>query len=954
MTVTRAKNSSFLQLLLKHKLLWLVPTIGFFVFSLIYSTIGPKKYRATQKLVVRDQLIGGSHLKPGRFESTESLKSAQESISEIAHNPSVIKRALQAAQISGSSNDAPGPALVEQIQGSISVTSPGGAEFGKTEMLDVSIIASNREDGAKLITALTAEIENQLRMLRQALAKSMLLESTQTVEFAKEKLAKATEELKKMETEIGADLSELRNLNNPNSIHSSLQSSLAILQTELRAATNEQESLRKQQLLLRQAAMAPNGILSTPEEVFVFLPALEALKQGLVQAQITLSKALGKYTDNHPNVESARTAIKVIETKLQREIVVALKSKEKELEIATAKTNRLTTLGTKLSNRIARLSEKRVEYDEVFSLFQKRKESLTAAEADLLQIESQFAAAQKVNYITRVDEPYVDWKPQGLPKRVVVGSGTLFGLLLGVGLVMFLGSPTNLAPPPPYRPHPESGDRSPQIHPSSTSAQSPSDDPSPATVRSETQHSTEQNSVTKAVETKTQKENQPLPPVKQDSTAKTKPHPDSVRELKPFETKHPSQSTAVASDDAPVKSNSPKTGGKDAKQSRKPTQETKPAPQTAEQDGDKQRPTSTESKTKPDLQSKPNLPSTSKLQSPSPKPVEKKPVQLEPIKKPTVPDHSPNQKLQADKPAAPKQVSPPESAPKPVEEKPIVEKPAVEKPQTGAPSNPLAQSSPEQPQPLERSAPAIAPIGPKEEPDFAAIFQALTNPTPDVIDEQNILGSAPSQTKLESPGDPSVAKEQSEQQANADKTKVSQKLNPFAPKPLEPPKAKSNETFDQLVSKLNEQPPEKPKAIKPTRQPELKAVSEETTNQPQQPAPESEPKQKKIQPIRLQPRKVTEPDGSTPQKVTSDSTAPEPSEPEKDQEEIQNTMVLNPDSFKKTKPKRTNLELLRSGELDQPAPPENKDSASKNKDPRKNRGNIFIFPSKPKPPQSDQ
>ena len=355
MTVFKTQSPPFVRLLLKHKFLWLVPTIGFFVFSLIYASAGPRKYRASQKLVVRDQLIGGSHLKPGRFESMESLKSAQESISEIARNPSVISRALQAADMSSiPSNSPPDDRLIEMIQGSISVTSPGGAEFGKTEMLDVGVVASNREDAARLVVALTAEIEIQLRSLRQALASSMLVELSQTVEFARGKLASATEQLKKMEQEIGADLSELRNLNNPNSINSSLQSSLTQIQIELRAAINDHENLRKQQLLLRQAAMDPDGILSTPEEAFVFLPALKALKEGLVNANLTLSWAYGKYTENHPNVSAAQTSILLIEKKLHKEIATALKSKERELEIAAAKVTRLRDIERKLSARIAK------------------------------------------------------------------------------------------------------------------------------------------------------------------------------------------------------------------------------------------------------------------------------------------------------------------------------------------------------------------------------------------------------------------------------------------------------------------------------------------------------------------------------------------------------------------------------------------------------------------------
>ena len=64
------------------------------VLSGIYNKLLAKKtYTARQSLILRDDLLGDAY-KPSRFESEESLKSAQETILEIARKPQVVRAVL--------------------------------------------------------------------------------------------------------------------------------------------------------------------------------------------------------------------------------------------------------------------------------------------------------------------------------------------------------------------------------------------------------------------------------------------------------------------------------------------------------------------------------------------------------------------------------------------------------------------------------------------------------------------------------------------------------------------------------------------------------------------------------------------------------------------------------------------------------------------------------------------
>ena len=475
-------SANLISTLRKRFKLWLVPTVAFFVLSVIYALLGPKRWQASQALLVRDELIGRAYVTPGRFDSTESLKSTQEIISEIAHNPSVVRETLIAANINGNFSEASPPSakLVEDVQADIAVIAPGGSEFGKTEMVELRIVGKTPDIAKQLLAGLADQIESHLQQVRSDRAQSMSLELGEAVNLAKRNLDDALAELQRFENDLGSDLVEMRNLNSPNSLSSTMQSSLTAVRNETRQAITEDELVEKQIALLQSAATDVGSIKATPEEILKLLPVLNNLKQGLAAAQLSLSENSGKYDANHPRILSAQNRIDAIKNEISKEVASTLKAKSRERSITQQKIQRLKREDQRISARLAEISELRVQYDKITALVTQRQQSLTNARNELDRMKSIQQAAGKVNLFTRIDQPHVGSRPLGLAKRYVVAAGTGLGLFLGIGLVMLmtpnLSLPGGLLPNLSAAAHPTVADhslmerRSGQLNPNSANA----------------------------------------------------------------------------------------------------------------------------------------------------------------------------------------------------------------------------------------------------------------------------------------------------------------------------------------------------------------------------------------------------------------------------------------------------------------------------------------------------
>ena len=180
---------------------------------MLAAVFGPSQWGATQTFVVREELIGRI-VGPGRFDSLDAMKTAQETISEVARRPAVIERALlKIGPENGSvSENWPDEETLAGVGGSISFFAPGGAEFGKTELLTVQVKATTRERARLFVEALFDEVQQELRVVRQQRATSMMDEMQTSGRSARERYEESMARLTKVESSVGADLSDLRSL----------------------------------------------------------------------------------------------------------------------------------------------------------------------------------------------------------------------------------------------------------------------------------------------------------------------------------------------------------------------------------------------------------------------------------------------------------------------------------------------------------------------------------------------------------------------------------------------------------------------------------------------------------------------------------------------------------------------------------------------------------------------
>lgn len=434
--------NQWLTILSKYRWLLIVPTIGFFALSASYATLGPKKWRATQVFHLRDEMIGRQN-RPGHFSSLDDMKTAQETVLEIARNANVVGRVLQTL------NDGKSPSKedIEEAQGAIQISASNGAELGKTELIRLSVVDRTPERASEFCQQLTGEMETELRTVRYNRACSMVAELDRAVDSAKRSLAEIAAQIEEFELKLGPDLVDLRNLIEPTSADNLLNRTLNQITTELRAAQVLLESVSTQRKLLQDSLHEVNAIVAMPNDLVMSQPALQRLKDALVDAQLKLANLRGEYNDNHPKVAAALEALNGIEQAMKRELELAIRSLSDQIQIYEANVAHLAAVQSATSVRLQKLTEQRVIYDQLNEEYKRRDTVLRDAQAAVSQADSIKVAAQSVDLLTRVNEVQVASRPEGLSKRTLVGSTTLLGFFIGLGLIMlFSGSePRSLA-----------------------------------------------------------------------------------------------------------------------------------------------------------------------------------------------------------------------------------------------------------------------------------------------------------------------------------------------------------------------------------------------------------------------------------------------------------------------------------------------------------------------------
>lgn len=429
---------------------WIAPTVIFTSLAILYALfVHRPAWEAKLALMIREEAASGVSRdgRPGRFDGLEAMKTAQETVQELASSRAVVAEALKriGPPSKGGTEDWPSPQDIEDAQSAIKVKPPKGAEFGKTEVFYLLVRNTDRARALALTQAIVDELDARLKLVRDRRAKSLIQELTRAADLVRADRERATQRLTALEQSVGGDLAELRMLTETTGGESNLRSSMTAVKNDLRAAQVAQQNRQQLLEMLRAAELDPTHLLATPNELLVMQPTLQQLKNGLITAQLTTAQLQGTMTDQHPLAQAAAQGEAEIRARIHNEIAAVIRSIEAELKLGEGRIATLEAQLNEIAARMDRLASIRANYANVVSEVRHYDEMLQRAEHDLAAARASLAASHATSLLTRLEEPYTPDHPTGPSKAVIVLAGFAGGLAVGLGWV-FLTTPAIAAP----------------------------------------------------------------------------------------------------------------------------------------------------------------------------------------------------------------------------------------------------------------------------------------------------------------------------------------------------------------------------------------------------------------------------------------------------------------------------------------------------------------------------
>ncbi|MEZ6108651.1 MAG: hypothetical protein R3B96_21855 [Pirellulaceae bacterium] len=411
-----------------------------------YALMTPRQWMAYQSLSVRDELIGTAQ-RPGRFDSADQLRAAQETVRSVARNKTVIATVLAQLDPPPTYNAEvwPDAEYVEDYGGKVSVTAANGAEFGQTEILVLSVRESSPERAAQVVAYLTQQLADELATLRDLRFGSMESELESGMLVAQEAVDQASRELSAFERELGADLSELRSMNDAGSSEGPVRRQLGAIRQDMNVATQRLGDLKTQLTYLQELVANPAAIVSTPESIMTLHPDLRRLKEGIIDATVRVSDLKARYDDTHPLVLAAASSSQSLAAELRLQLDSAVKGTEFERDVVQSRVEDLKMQEATLVSRIAELAAKRVDYSDIVHRVERRKIELARIESELTEVKASREAATQAAVISPIGPPRADSRPVGPGRTTVAAAGAAGGLVLAIGIIAVLFDPRALA-----------------------------------------------------------------------------------------------------------------------------------------------------------------------------------------------------------------------------------------------------------------------------------------------------------------------------------------------------------------------------------------------------------------------------------------------------------------------------------------------------------------------------
>lgn len=436
----------FLRANLKH---WLLPAMVVSGAAAVFAAVHSPYWEASQALIIRNEATAEDR-SPGKFSHPEEMKTVQETILELARSNGVLAAALREvgppADHAGPAPDWPSARDLAQLRSRVRLVPPKGAEFGKTEVFYLQVRDTGRGRAVALVSAICSQLESRFQQLRDAKARSMIDELVKAVNLARADLQQSTQRLREIETQAGADLAELRILQDGNNGESPLRRTLTEIRAELRQARTALKSHEQLLALLDQVQKHPNRLVSIPNQLIESQPALRRLKEGLAEAQLRTAQLSGAMSESHPLVQAARESEREICRNLRQELVAAVAGLQIDVRLQTERIGLLEEQLAKTTDRLDRLAGLRAPYANQVAETRHRTTLLERAEQRLAEARASEATAKAASLIARIDEPDTGAAPVGPGRATIALAGIVGGLLAGLGLVLLTARPLPSAP----------------------------------------------------------------------------------------------------------------------------------------------------------------------------------------------------------------------------------------------------------------------------------------------------------------------------------------------------------------------------------------------------------------------------------------------------------------------------------------------------------------------------
>jgi uncharacterized protein involved in exopolysaccharide biosynthesis len=432
-----------LGILVVHWRLWLTPAVVLGLAAALYAAASRPTWQASQALILRNE-AANSETGQGKFNRTEEMKTVQETILELVKSRTVLLGALEelGPPADCADKDAwPTDRDVEELRQTVKLVPPKGAEFGATEVFYLEVRDHDRVRAVALNRTISRQLQAQFQQLRDLKAQSMIEELTKTVNLSKANRDESLASLSKTEKAVGADLAELRVLNDATSGDSAIRRTATEIESELRQARSAEQANAQLLGLLKAAAEDPGKLLATSNRLLESQPALRRLKDGLLDAQLHTAGLEGRMSAAHPLVQSSKQAEEEIGHQLHDELAIALRGVEGELHLNGERIAMLETQLAQASGRLSRLAELRASYSNQVAETTSRTRLLERAEQNLAEAHATQAGAKAASLLSCIDVPDAGVRPVSTSRAMIVLAGMAGGLLAGFGLVFLTVQP---------------------------------------------------------------------------------------------------------------------------------------------------------------------------------------------------------------------------------------------------------------------------------------------------------------------------------------------------------------------------------------------------------------------------------------------------------------------------------------------------------------------------------